>query len=235
MADLELGPHSRDEPGSARLRRFGRNDGRVFTMTRHTLPRLPPHAPGMAIGLYGGSFNPPHAAHRMVCRLALRRLGLDRVWQLVSPGNPLKDNSNLSPLQDRVAAAQALSADPRIVATGVEAEIGAVHTRDVVVYLKARCPDVAFVWIMGADNLASFHGWKAWREIARLVPIAVVDRPGATSAPLNARAAQALKRFRIEENDALSLPRAAPPAWTFLHGPRSTLSSTKLRGGKVSG
>ena len=188
----------------------------------------------MAIGLYGGSFNPPHEAHRMVATLSLRRLGLDRVWLLVSPGNPLKDNRALPPLEARLKATRALMGDPRVEATGLEAGIAAAHTIDIVSHLVARRPGVRFVWIMGADNLASFHRWRRWREIASLIPIAVIDRPGATFAPLSARAARALGPSRIDERDAAGLAYMDPPAWVFLHGRRLDLSSTALRGRRAS-
>ncbi|RXF75702.1 nicotinate-nucleotide adenylyltransferase [Hansschlegelia zhihuaiae] len=188
----------------------------------------------MAIGLYGGSFNPPHEAHRKVALTALKRLKLDRVWLLVTPGNPLKDNAALPPLDERLAAARRLLAHPRVEATGVEAAMGVTRTYDALAYLTARCPDVRFVWIMGADNLATFHRWGRWWEIAARAPIAVVDRPGATFSPLSAHAAQALSRFRVDEGDAAGLAWMAPPAWTFLHGPRSDLSSTALRGRKAA-
>lgn len=194
-----------------------------------TLPVLPPHAPGMVIGLYGGSFNPPHAAHRHVSLVALRRLRLDRVWLLVSPGNPLKDNAALPPIDERAAAARRLTAHPRIVVSDVERRIGATRTYDVVARLTSRCPGVRFVWIMGADNLAAFHRWGRWRELANLVPIVVVDRPGATFAPLSAPAARALAGRRIDERDAPLLAGLPPPAWCFLHEPRSALSSSALR------
>src|SRR6202049_1548159 len=141
---------------------------------------LPPNAPGMRIGLFGGTFDPAHAAHRAACLLALRRLGLDRVWWLVTPGNPLKDTKGLAPLAERLAAAQALAHHPRIDVTDLEAELGTAYTYETVSYLLRRCPGVHFVWIMGADNLRSFHRWQRWRGLAQLVPIAIVDRlPGA--------------------------------------------------------
>ncbi|MBB3973389.1 nicotinate-nucleotide adenylyltransferase [Hansschlegelia beijingensis] len=195
---------------------------------RTGLPRLPPHAPGMTIGLFGGTFNPPHEGHRRASLLALRRLGLDQVWWLVTPGNPLKNNDALPPLPQRMEAARRAAAHPDISVSDAEAAIGVRFTYDAIAYLAARCRGVSFVWIMGADNLESFHGWQRWREIADLVPIAVVDRPGATFSP-SSRAAHALARYRVPERQARSLSRMKPPAWCFLHGPRSALSSTILR------
>ena len=132
----------------------------------------------MKIGLFGGTFDPPHAAHRAACLIAMNRLGLDRVWWLVTPGNPLKDTRGLAPLAERIAAARALANHPRIEVTGVEAEIGARYTYDTVRYLLTHCRGVRFVWIMGADNLRSFHRWQKWRAIAGMVPLVVVDRLG---------------------------------------------------------
>ena len=117
------------------------------------LPRLPPHAPGMRIGLFGGSFDPPHEGHALVSRLALTRLKLDRLWWVVSPGNPLKDASELPSIEGRIAAAKKILRDPRVAFTGFEAEIGARYTCDTLEFLHAHCPGVRFVWIMGADNL----------------------------------------------------------------------------------
>ncbi|MEW6435672.1 MAG: nicotinate-nucleotide adenylyltransferase [Pseudomonadota bacterium] len=191
---------------------------------------LPPHAPGLKVGLFGGSFNPPHEGHRAASLLALRRLGLDRVWWLVSPGNPLKDTRDLPPLDLRIAAAEKFAHDRRIIVTGFEATIGARYTYQTILYLKTRCRGVHFVWIMGADNLASFERWKHWRTIAANVPIAIIDRPGSTLSATHARAALALARYRTDESDGLIFPLTPPPALIFLHGPRSELSSTALRG-----
>lgn len=191
---------------------------------------LPPYAPGLKVGLFGGSFNPAHEGHRTASLLALRRLGLDRVWWLVSPGNPLKDTSGLPPLDERIAAAAKIARDPRIAVTGFEETIGAHYTYQTILYLKARCRGVHFVWIMGADNLASFEHWKHWRTIAANVPIAIIDRPGSTLSATHARPALALNRYRVDESDGLVFPLTPPPAMIFLHGPRSELSSTALRG-----
>jgi nicotinate-nucleotide adenylyltransferase len=190
---------------------------------------LPPHAPGLKVGLFGGSFNPAHEGHRAASLLALRRLGLDRVWWLVSPGNPLKDTSGLPPLDERVAAATHVAQDPRIAVTGFEETIGAHYTYQTILYLKARCRGVHFVWIMGADNLMNFERWKHWRTIAANVPIAIIDRPGSTLSATHARAALALSRYRHDESDARLFPLTPPPAMIFLHGPRSDMSSTALR------
>jgi len=183
----------------------------------------------MRIGLYGGSFNPPHAGHRHVSQMALKRLGLDRIWWIVTPGNPLKDTGELATTAMRVEEAQAVADDPRIDVTAFEEEIGARYTVDTLSYLKRRYPNVRFVWIMGADNLASFHRWRGWRRIARMMPMAIIDRPGWTLKAVRSRSAAALSKGRIDEADARALPGLKPPAWAFLHGPRSHLSSTQLR------
>ena len=191
--------------------------------------RLPPFAAGETIGLLGGSFNPPHSGHLLASRLALTRLGLSQVWWLATPGNPLKNAADLAALRVRVEAAQALIDDPRIAVTGFESEIGSRYTADALRFLKRRASGARFVWIMGADNLAQFHRWREWREIAAMVPILVVDRPGASFAALSSRAAQALARWRLPEREAARLAYMKPPAWIFLHGPRSSASSTALR------
>ncbi len=191
--------------------------------------RLPPFGPGQTIGLLGGSFNPPHDGHLLISELALRHLGLDRLWWLATPGNPLKSQGELAELRTRLEAARALARDPKISVTGIEAEIGSRFTYDTLRWLRRRARGANFVWIMGADNLVQFHRWRHWREIADLVPILVVDRPGSTLRAASSRAAQALARWRCRESDARRFARLRPPALLFLHGPRSQLSSTVLR------
>jgi nicotinate-nucleotide adenylyltransferase len=190
---------------------------------------LPPHAPGQKIGLLGGSFDPPHEGHRAASLLALKRLGLDRVWWLVSPGNPLKDTRYLTPHDLRAVAAQRFVRHPRIAVTNLEAHIGTRYTYDTIAYLKRRMPTCHFVWLMGADNFIHFHHWKRWRDIADLVPLAIIDRPGSTLKAAYSHAAKTLEGSRLEESDAALLPLCKPPAFVFLHGPRSPLSSTALR------
>lgn len=190
---------------------------------------LPPHGRGMRIGLFGGTFDPPHGAHLGAALLALRRLKLDRIWWLVTPGNPLKNTSGLAPLQKRLAAARALARHPRIDVTGIESVIKTRYTYDTIRWLKARCPGVRFVWVMGADNLRSFHRWQRWRDIAKLVPFVVIDRLGPSLYAGASAAGQALRHSRIPEHDAACLPGRKPPAWAFVHGLKSPLSSTALR------
>jgi nicotinate-nucleotide adenylyltransferase len=187
----------------------------------------------MRIGLFGGTFDPAHAAHRAACLLALRRLGLDRVWWLVTPGNPLKDTHGLAPLARRLITAQALAHHPRIDVTGLEAELGTSYTYETISYLVRRCPGVHFVWIMGADNLRSFHRWQRWRGIAALLPIVVIDRLGPSLYATASAAGQALAWARIPESAAKMLPEWKPPAWIYLHGLKSPLSSTALRAARA--
>ncbi len=190
---------------------------------------MPPHARGQRIGLFGGSFNPPHDGHRAATLLAMRRLRLDTVWWLVSPGNPLKDNGSLPSVADRMVAARRVAAHPRIVVTGFEATLGSPFTCDTVASLAARCPGVRFVWLMGADSLGGFHRWKNWRLIAATLPMAVIDRPGSTLRAVQTRAAAALRRYRLDETAGSILATTRPPAYVFLYGKRSPLSSTALR------
>jgi nicotinate-nucleotide adenylyltransferase len=191
--------------------------------------KRPAAEPGMRIGLFGGSFNPVHDGHRLVALQCLKRLALDRVWILVSPGNPLKDHSELAPLGDRVAAASALMVHPQIDVTGFEAAHSFRYTYETLDYLVAAEPGARFVWIMGADSLLTFDRWERWEEIARTMPIAVYARPGSTFRATRSRAAVALAEFRLPEDKAAILAESAPPAWIYLRGVMSAQSSTAIR------
>ncbi len=191
--------------------------------------RMPHVERGMAVGLFGGSFNPPHAGHALVAETAMRRLRLNQLWWMVTPGNPLKDHSILAPLEERIALSEVAAEDPRMKVTAFEAAHRVRYTADTVALVQARNPGVNFVWIMGADSLRDFHKWERWQEIMRSIPIAVFDRPGATLSFLSSKVAKTFDHARIDEEDAPLLARSNPPAWTFIHGPRSPLSSTMLR------
>jgi len=183
----------------------------------------------MRVGLLGGSFNPPHLAHRAISLFAIKRLKLDRVWWLVSPGNPLKDTGRLYRLEERAEAARTLANDPRIDVTCLESVIGTRYTVDTINYLRRRISGLRFVWIMGADNLAQFHRWQNWQRIATQVPMAVVDRPPQSFRALAAPAALALAPYRVPESEAPRLASYRAPAWVFLTGLKIDLSSTGLR------
>jgi nicotinate-nucleotide adenylyltransferase len=190
---------------------------------------LPPVYPGARIGVMGGTFNPPHEGHVEISRTAMRRLRLDRLWWVVTPGNPLKQNGALPPTQQRIKACRMLISHPRIAVTAFEEKLGSAFTAETLAFLRMRYPSVRFIWVMGADNLASFHRWQRWRAIAQLMPIAVVDRPAWRLKALASPAVHALAKRRTPERDAGSLALRPPAAWTFLTGRLSPLSSTLLR------
>jgi nicotinate-nucleotide adenylyltransferase len=186
---------------------------------------------GMQVGLFGGSFNPPHTGHALVAEIALRRLGLDQLWWMVTPGNPLKSVKELAPLAERIRISEKIMHDPRVKVTAFELRHHIRYTADTLALVKERNPGVDFVWIMGADNLKDFHRWQRWRQIAMTFPIAVIDRPGSTLSFLSSVVAKTFDYARIDEGDAPLLARMKAPAWTFIHGPRSLLSSTAIRNG----
>ena len=191
---------------------------------------LPPHFPGMRIGLFGGSFDPPHAGHLRVSLVAIAALRLHQVWWLVSPHNPLKPNAPSEDLARRVAAATALArGHPRIRVTAIEAGLGTTYTAETIARLMPRLSGIDLVWMMGADNLRQFHRWRAWRTIAASVPMAVFNRPGEALAALASPAARYLAGGRIGANEAARLAGMASPAWVFLPSPHIDLSSTALR------
>lgn len=185
----------------------------------------------MAVGLFGGSFDPPHAGHVLVAETALARLRLDQLWWIVTPQNPLKSHRGRDDLARRVALCESIATDPRIRVTAFEAAHNIRYSADTIDLVLKRNRATRFVWMMGADNLKEFHRWERWRWIANAVPIAVFDRPGSTLAFLSSIMARAFAHARVDEDDAKVLARMSPPAWTFIHGPRSSLSSTAIRRG----
>jgi nicotinate-nucleotide adenylyltransferase len=185
--------------------------------------------PGMRVGLFGGSFNPAHDGHAHVAETALMRLGLDRVIWLVSPQNPLKSSAGTASLAARMAGARSRARGPGMIVSDAESRIGSKYTIDILRVLKARFPGVKFVWIMGADNLASLHGWRGWAQIMREMPVAVIARPGAE---VKSRFSPAARRFafaKVPARTATRLAGRAPPAWIYLHAPLNFMSSTTLR------
>lgn len=194
-----------------------------------TRVRTPLVLPGQRVGIMGGSFNPAHEGHRIVAETAVKRLALDQLWWLVTPGNPLKENSALPSQAMRMEAARRYAQGPRMKITGFEAELGTPYTAATLAYLQQRYPDVHFVWVMGADNLAGFDRWQKWQQIFESVPIAVVDRPGYRLKALAGVAAQRFANARLDETDAGLLTHYKAPAWVFLTTRLSPLSSTALR------
>lgn len=189
---------------------------------------LPPTRPGQVIGLLGGSFDPPHAGHLHISREALRRFGLDRLWWLVSPGNPLKAHGP-APLAQRMAAARALVDHPRIDVTDIEARTGTRHTAATLRALRRLCPGVRYVWLMGADNLAQFHLWQDWRDILDTVPVGVLARPGQRISARLSPAARIYASARLPGHESQALGRRDAPAWCFVNVPMMDISSTRLR------
>ncbi|HQS96221.1 MAG TPA: nicotinate-nucleotide adenylyltransferase [Novosphingobium sp.] len=180
-------------------------------------------------GLFGGSFNPAHGGHRRVSLFALDALGLDEVWWLVSPGNVLKPVEGMAPLCARLASAQAMTRNTPIRATAIERELGTRFTIDTLRAIKRRYPKRRFVWIMGADNLAQFHKWKYWRQIAREMPIAVIARPGYDAAALASPAMAWLRRWRQRPGQFVSGAMRSAPALTILRFDPDSRSASAIR------
>lgn len=183
---------------------------------------------GEVIGLLGGSFDPAHQGHVHITREALKRFGLDRVWWLVSPGNPLKEHGP-APLAQRMARARQIMQHPRVVVTDIEAQLGTRYTGETLAQLFAIYPGVQFVWLMGADNLAQFHRWQKWQQIARSLPIGVVARPGDRISARTSAAAKVFANARISGRASQLLGRAEPPAWSFVNVPMLDVSSSGIR------
>lgn len=188
-----------------------------------------PHPGARRIGLLGGSFNPAHEGHRHISLEAIRRLGLDAMWWLVSPQNPLKPVAGMAPLEERVASARRVADHPRIHVTEIEARLGTTHTADTIAALQMRFPTARFVWLMGADNLIQIHQWKQWERLFRRVPIAVFPRPSYSLRALSAVAARRFAKDRVPGWGWRSLADMAPPAWAFIHGRALSASATSIR------
>ena len=189
---------------------------------------LPHTTPGQTIGLLGGSFDPPHAGHVHITREALKRFGLDRVWWLVSPGNPLKDRGPAK-LERRMKVAREMMVHPRVTISDFEARAGTRYTAETVSALQATYPQARFVWLMGADNLAQFHRWKDWKEIVARVPIGVLARPGDRVEARTAKAANVFRHARLPARSSHLLGGCDAPAWCFVNVPMQDVSSTRIR------
>ncbi|MBB5073317.1 nicotinate-nucleotide adenylyltransferase [Bartonella callosciuri] len=181
------------------------------------------------VGLFGGSFNPPHGGHLFVAKSAIRRLRLDQLWWMVTPGNPLKNCTDLPSLDERIRLSAELIDHPKIRVTGFEQAIGSRVSVDTISHILTRCRGVHFVWVMGADSFATIHHWYRWHDIVSMFPIAVIDRPFVHLSALSSPMAYIYRSFRLDERESIRLPFMQPPAWTYLHGPLSFQSSTNLR------
>lgn len=189
---------------------------------------LPAARPGQVIGLLGGSFDPAHAGHVHITKAALARFGLDHVWWMVSPGNPLKSRGP-APLVDRMQAARAVMQSPHVTVTDIETKLGTRYTAQTLKELKRRYPRVTFVWLMGADNLVQFHKWRDWRWIMDNVPVGVLARPGDRIPARLSMAAKVYRSARIRGRAAAALGRHPVPVWCFVNLPMSTQSSSAIR------
>ncbi|MGH1331271.1 MAG: nicotinate-nucleotide adenylyltransferase [Paracoccaceae bacterium] len=194
-------------------------------MSRTTRPYA---RPGQVIGLLGGSFDPAHEGHANITREALKRFGLDRVWWLVSPGNPLKEHGP-APMQARLEAARAVMEDPRVIITDIEADLGTRYTAETLEALFKAYPGVHFVWLMGADNLAQFHRWERWRWIMENIPIGVIARPASRTAARASKAATIYRAARLSGREAALLAKAPAPRWCFINVPMRAVSSSAIR------
>ncbi len=184
---------------------------------------------GRRIGLFGGSFNPPHAGHRAIAEAAWKRLRLDEVWWLVNTRNPLKRPADTADLEQRLALTRKVAAHPRFRVLDLERRAGTIYTAELLARMAPLLEQGLFVWIMGADAFAGLHRWRDWRAIALRLPLAVFDRPGWTMKALHCPAALALRGARLPEREAALLAELAPPAWAFLTLPLREESSTRLR------
>lgn len=185
------------------------------------------------VGLLGGSFNPAHEGHRYISMVALQRLGLDEVWWLVSPQNPLKSSADMAPFAERLESALAAAQHPAIRVSGIETRLATHYTADTLKVLRRRYPNVSFVWLMGADNLAQISRWRHWVDIFRSVPVAIIDRAPYSHRSLAGVAAHRFARYRVSEGAIRGLARRAVPAWAFLAVRRHDGSATAIRARRI--
>lgn len=183
---------------------------------------------GQVVGLLGGSFDPAHEGHVHITRTALKRFGLDRVWWLVSPANPLKKRGP-APLSDRMAKARQVMQHPRVEVTDIESRLGTRYTAETIAALQARYPAVRFVWLMGADNLAQFHRWQDWQWIMENVPVGVLARPNDRISARLSKAARVYREAMLQGRASLVLGHGEAPRWCFVNMPMSDASSTAIR------
>jgi nicotinate-nucleotide adenylyltransferase len=183
----------------------------------------------MPVGLLGGSFNPAHDGHRHISLAAMARLGLREVWWLVSPQNPLKPVQGMAPFAERLASAQSVADHPRIRVTDIERRLGTRYTADTLCALRRHHPRIAFVWLMGADNLIQVPRWEKWTDIFATVPVAILDRPSYSLRALAGKVAIRYRHHRLGEDAAKGLAKRQPPAWVFLHGKLHPASATQIR------
>lgn len=183
----------------------------------------------MRTGLLGGSFNPAHGGHRRISLFAKDALGLDEIWWLVSPGNPLKPKAGMAPLQARVKSAIGMARRAPIKVTAIERELGTRYTVDTLREVSRRYPRRQFLWLMGSDNLAQFHRWKSWREIARTMPIAVIDRPGYDGEAVASPAMAWLRRYRVAPDYLANKGEWSAPALVRLRFDPDPRSATAIR------
>ncbi|MCV6597547.1 MAG: nicotinate-nucleotide adenylyltransferase [Mangrovicoccus sp.] len=183
---------------------------------------------GQCIGVLGGSFDPAHAGHVHITREALKRFGLDQVWWLVSPGNPLKAQGP-APMARRIAEASHVLKDPRVVVSDLEARLGTRYTAETLAALQQRYKGVRFTWLMGGDNLAGLHLWEQWPSILARVPVGVLARPDTPISARMARAARVFRYARLKPAQAPLLARAIAPAWCYIPIPMVDISSTEIR------
>lgn len=195
---------------------------------RDTIPTWGDHRIAR-IGLLGGSFNPAHPGHQTIARRALVALGLDQVWLMVSPGNPLKSAEGMAPFGRRLASAASLADGRRLIATDIEARLGTRYTFDTLGKLQIRFPNVHFVWLTGADGFATLPKWKGWKRLLHRVPVAVMPRPGQNMRALRGAAAQYLAHCRLPARQARLLSDLSPPVWAFLPGRQNGISATSIR------